>query len=297
MFTFPDTSTITYSYDAGDRPIQIADSINGTITRTYNGRDNLLSEVSPQGTVSYGYDVLGRRTSMTVTGRAPITYTYDDANRLSTITRGAIVATIAYDDSNRPISRSMSTGLLEQIIWSGGYVGEVRYSQSGTFIGNLTYSYDSGGKRTQVGGSLATINLPAPVSSASYNDADRLTVFGAQGFTYDNAGNLLSDGVSTYTWDGRGQLSSITGPATASFQYDPLGRRVGGLGASEVYDGWNIAGQSNGGNTVSMITGDVLDDVLWRTDAFRLSLFHSRYDWQRGWSGRSIRELYHSIQL
>jgi YD repeat-containing protein len=74
-------STISYSYDAGDRLIQAVDSISGTITRSCDGLDRLISEVTPQGSVSYAYDSAGRRTSMTVSGQTAVTYGHDNANR------------------------------------------------------------------------------------------------------------------------------------------------------------------------------------------------------------------------
>ena len=40
------------TYDAGNRVTQIVDSINGTITRGYDGLDRLTSETTPQGSVS-----------------------------------------------------------------------------------------------------------------------------------------------------------------------------------------------------------------------------------------------------
>ena len=49
----------------------------GTISRTYDGMDHLLSETTPQGTVSYPYDHAGRRTSLAVAGQPTVTYTYD----------------------------------------------------------------------------------------------------------------------------------------------------------------------------------------------------------------------------
>jgi uncharacterized protein RhaS with RHS repeats len=48
-------------YDAGDRATEIVDSVAGTIERTYDLRDRLTEEVTPEGTVSYTYDAAGRR--------------------------------------------------------------------------------------------------------------------------------------------------------------------------------------------------------------------------------------------
>ena len=58
----------------------MVDSVSGTITRTFDGLDRLTQEVTPQGTMSYGYDAAGRRTSMTVAGQPSLTYGYDNAD-------------------------------------------------------------------------------------------------------------------------------------------------------------------------------------------------------------------------
>ena len=58
------------------------------LLRTYDGLDRLTSEWTPQGNLTYGYDPAGRRTSMQVAGQPPVTYTYDNANQLRTVTQG-----------------------------------------------------------------------------------------------------------------------------------------------------------------------------------------------------------------
>src|SRR5579872_4467701 len=45
-------STISYTYDAGNRMTQGVDSAGGTITRTYDNLDRLASETTPQGSIS-----------------------------------------------------------------------------------------------------------------------------------------------------------------------------------------------------------------------------------------------------
>src|SRR5205085_611977 len=75
--TYADNSTIRFVYDAGDRATQIVDSASGTITRTYDGFDRILSETTPQGSVTYNYDVEGKRTDMTVGGQTTVSYAYD----------------------------------------------------------------------------------------------------------------------------------------------------------------------------------------------------------------------------
>ncbi|MCW5785248.1 MAG: hypothetical protein KIT39_18180 [Nitrospirales bacterium] len=59
-----DTSTTGYSYDAGNRLVQIVDSLSGTITRIYGDLNRLTEETTLQGSVSFSCSNLpgrGRR--------------------------------------------------------------------------------------------------------------------------------------------------------------------------------------------------------------------------------------------
>jgi YD repeat-containing protein len=51
---------------------QAVDSAGGTITEAYDNLDRLTSETTPQGQISYGYDLAGRRASMTVAGQPQV---------------------------------------------------------------------------------------------------------------------------------------------------------------------------------------------------------------------------------
>jgi YD repeat-containing protein len=55
---------------------------------TYDLLDRLTKESTPRGTVSYAYDVLGRRTSLKINNQRSLSYSYDDNDRLTTITEG-----------------------------------------------------------------------------------------------------------------------------------------------------------------------------------------------------------------
>ena len=84
-------STIAYTYDAGDRLTQAIDSIARTIARSYDGLDDLTEEQTPQGAVTYTYDLAGRRLSMAAASQATVKYAWDNANRLTGITQGGHV--------------------------------------------------------------------------------------------------------------------------------------------------------------------------------------------------------------
>jgi len=130
------------------------------------------------------------------------------------------------------------------------------------------------------GGTLFQSVLPAGVTSASYDPANRLMARTAAGVTasptWDANGNLTSDGVRSYAWDARNRLTAIAG--VASFVYDALGRRQtairGGTATSFLYDGWDVAQEQQGGTpSADLLLGLGVDErfarngVTFLTDA------------------------------
>src|SRR5437870_13904170 len=82
---------------------------------------------------------------------------------------------------------------------------------------------------------------------------------------------MTSDGTHSYTWDARNRLKQIDLGNTASFTYDPFGRRATksniGTGTTFLYDRANAVQEVIGGtNTANSLTGGV-DEVFQRTDS------------------------------
>ncbi len=79
----------------------------------------------------------------------------------------------------------------------------------------------------------------------------------------------LSDGANEYKWNARNQLIEVSGGTTASFVYDPFGRRVSktlaGGTTKLLYDGANAVQETKGSATVNLITGLSPDKTLART--------------------------------
>jgi RHS repeat-associated protein len=145
------------------------------------------------------------------------------------------------------------------------------YANGSTLLGNLTYGYDLARRRVSTAGSYARTNLPMAVSTANYNVANQLTGWGTASLFYDANGNTTSDGTHSYTWDARNHLTSIDAGSTASFAYDPFGRRVSktisGTTTTFLYDKINAVQEVVGGsNTANSLTGR-RDEVFQRTDS------------------------------
>lgn len=271
--SFGTESSVNYQYDAAGRLTRIVDSANGTILRSYDSLDRPLEEVSPQGTASYTYDAAGRRTSMSASGQAVVQYAYDNDDRVVQVTQGSSSAGLVYDNAGRQASLTLPNGISEAYLYNNAsQLTGINYSLGNKSLGNLTYIYDSAGKRIAVGGSFARTAVPTAVANASYDAGNQLTAWGGSTLTYDASGNLLNDGSSKYSWDARGQLVSITGAVSASFQYDPVGRRtsktIGSTNVQYLYDGLNpIEEISAGVPMATLLTGLNTDQYFQRTDS------------------------------
>jgi RHS repeat-associated protein len=209
---------------------------------------------------------------MAASGQSQVAYTFDTANRLQQITQGTTTVQFTYDAASRRATLTLPNG----IVTTYGYdnasqlVG-LNYSLSSTNLGNLSYSYDSVGRRMSVTGSLARTGLPPAVSSTAYNANNQLTTWGTANLFYDANGNMTSDGTHNYTWDARNRLAKIDNGTTAAFTYDPFGRRASknilGTGTNFLFDGVNSVQEVIGGtNTANSLTGGV-DEVFQRTDS------------------------------
>lgn len=270
--TEPDAS-VNSTYDYGDRLTQIVDTASGSISRSYDGLDRLLSETTPTGIVSYGYDAAGRRVTFQVGGQPSLSYGYDDANQLLAIIQGNSKVAFTYDAAGRPKTLTMPNGIVKTYEFSAAdEVTSIGYIKGSTVIGALSYTYNPNGQRVEANGSLATTLIPAGMSGATYDAANRLVNWAGSTKTYDANGNLASDGTSTYQWDSRERLTSIGGSVNGSFSYDSSGRRVAktinGSTTNFVYDGENFVQELAAGSaSATRLTGLLIDQFFTRTDS------------------------------
>jgi YD repeat-containing protein len=203
-------------------------------------------------------------------GGALVSYGYDNANRLTSITQGSNVVQFTYDAAGPRTALSWPSGQRTEYGYdNASRLATLTYKFGTSLLGELQYAYDAAGQRIAVGGNWARTGLPEPLASASYDAANEQVAFGPQNLTYDLNGNLTSDGTNTFVWDARSRLIGITGPAPASFVYDSLGRRrdkaLNTTGTGFVYDGLNpVKGLTALGNS-DILTGPGIDEYLTRT--------------------------------
>jgi RHS repeat-associated protein len=189
-------------------------------------------------TASYNYDAVGRLSDKTLPNGIKATYTYDDADR---------VTSIAYSKTD------------------------------GTVIEVVTYSYDAAGQRISRGdGQAPPSDTAFSATYDEANRLTAITINGEVfSLAYDDNGNLISkiglnSGATIYTWTANNQLAAISGPnVSATFRYDAFGRRiektVNGVTTGFIYDGAQaIAELAGTATSVVYHSGLAIDEVLAR---------------------------------
>ena len=254
--------TVAYAYDAARRLASITQPDGASLAYTYDDVGRLASMTADTGTASrtttYGYDAAGRMTSVTADGRTT-TYAYD-RDRLVTITRpGGITTALAHDPLGRlvDIDHASPTAALAIDITRdlrGDPTAVVRDDGvSSTFshdaMRRITEEvHDVGGTQTRhaythdLVGNRLTDTTAGGTTTASYDDAHRLTSSGPTSYTYDALGRQTSasgpTGSQLLAWDSRDRLTSVTMPdgSTVAFAHAPTGERLGAGGTRRLVD-------------------------------------------------------------
>lgn len=264
-------------------PSQV-DAEHQTVTTTVDhDRTDNSCPATPSLAMSYGYDAgsngIGQRTSMSVTGGASTSWTYDSRGRLDTATHsgpsftGSRVFNWDYDSANRltsltyPANGAVSAETVTysydgawrqtQICISGGGC----YAQSGQYnaLGQPTFRrYGNNAVQGWTYDSLVSrlSRLQVGTDSAAGTFFDR-------SYTYDAVGNitLIADNTTpgipdqTYAYDHRDRLVSWTlGGTLQSYGYDPLGNLTTKAGVVQQY-GANYDGTGAGPHQLRRLTG------------------------------------------
>ena len=246
------TPAVAFTYDAVGRMLTAANGTD-TLTWVYNLAGEMASEQSNRNasTVAYIYDGGGNRLSISLDGTVLLAYAYDDASRLTGITRGSSVFSFGYDDANRRTTLGYPNG----ITTSYGYDTNSRLTTLGASLGatvvtSFGYAYDAAGSRT-------TKTTPDMTESYGYDALYRLTQVGRTGSTTDE---------SFYSYDPVGnRLTTQIGQAVTQSIHDAGNRllsTVGG-GSLRVRGHLNEAGTATvNGQPARMLPGNVFDATI-----------------------------------
>jgi RHS repeat-associated protein len=260
-----DSRQRSFSYDSADRLtgstwLSPTGATVNVLTYTYDNTGNVLTASDYHGTVSAGYDELGRQTGRTDVFGLTLTYSYDPADRRTLVqdSKGGNVTSV-YDNADRLTSRQYSDGT-NTVRVDLGYsdrnqlTGISRYSNltggSANLVGTTSYVYDDAGRVTSVvhkNGTGATLSS----YNTSYDNADRATAdtgpSGTRNYSYDAADQLLTDGTSTYSYELAGNRTQVQTATTTYLYQTGTGNRLSTDGLwSYTYDAeGNLTGKQS----------------------------------------------------
>ncbi|WP_328296185.1 IPT/TIG domain-containing protein [Kineococcus sp. NBC_00420] len=247
-YSDPGTPAVSYTYDADARRTSMTDGTGtSTYTYTYDVTGRPVSITDGAGNViKYGYDAIGRTTSLTYPNGQAITRDYDNGGRVAAITDWAKRrTTFTYDADGDLTATTYPNGV--QV--ANAYDTLARLSSStltnssGTTLAGIAQTRDASGLTTRESGTGAT----AGTLDYSYDTQNRLTGVnttaaaspnGSASFGYDAVNNPTNLAGASQTFNDNGQLTTTTARtlaaagttsatgASTTFGYDALGQRT-----------------------------------------------------------------------
>ncbi len=249
--TYDGVTQATYAYNAVGSLTTVTDS-TGSTTYTYDSRNRVTGIGYPSGkTLSLTYDTAGNIGSMSYCqGALAVNYTYDSRNRVSTVEWNGNSIAFSYDGVGNVTHEARSNGTDSTFGYdANGRIIQINHKKGSDSFAQMTYARDKAGNTT---GETRTLPLLSSLSARSIystvNDANQITKWGSDCYTYDPDGNLASatgtrafsatydhenrltsisrNGITTtYSYDGRGnRTKAVTGSTVSNYHYDHLDR-------------------------------------------------------------------------
>jgi RHS repeat-associated protein len=253
---------LTFGYDALSRNLTQG-SPQGTVSYQYDlaGRRTQTTYPGTGLQVDYDYLVTGEITKVRENGATTgvgvlVSYAYDNLGRRTSLTRGnGTAATYSYDNASRLLQlvEDMAGATHDLTL---GFTFNPASQISSNSRSNDLYRFTAQANGT----TTSTINgLNQIIAQA--------TPSGPRTLTHDGRGNMTSDGTKTYAYSFENMLTSATGGVTLA--YDPALRLYQVTGATATrffYDGPDMIAEYNGSNLLQrrFVHGAGVDEpIVW----------------------------------
>src|SRR5579863_9205385 len=202
--------------------------------------DRLTAKATPEGTLTYTYDTASNVATVTYPNGVESQFTYDELNRVTDVSSQVSGYSYSFGPTGIRTATAEQNGRTVQWTYDGIYrlTGEQVASAPSGKNGSVNYTLDPVGNRLSDTSSLSGVS---PISS-TFNADDELA-----SETYDQNGNVTASGGKTFGYDWQNQLISMTASGTsASLVYDAFGNRVsktvGGVTTKYLVDEMNPTG-------------------------------------------------------
>jgi len=261
------TGATTYQYNLAKQLTSVIRPDGQALSLAYGTGARLATQTLPRGSTTYGYSpTTGHLSTITAPDLGTLSYTYDGSLPLSETWAGAIAGSVsvAYDNNFRVTSRT---------------VGATPIAYTYDADGLLTGSGAETLTRDPLNGLLTGTSLGSSTTTNSYNEFGEMSAFNATfgidnlniSYIRDKLGRITQkveviSGVTTttdYVYDLAGRLTGVAenGVATAVYQYDSNGNRIGGYnkagGILSYYDAQDRLTSWNGTNYTYTANGEL----------------------------------------
>jgi RHS repeat-associated protein len=265
----PSTGTFQRAYDTAGRFYQEQYPDGKTVTHILDSNGNRTRTTWPDGYyVTRAFDQLNRLTDIFLngSGSSSLSYVYDQLSRRSSVTMGNGTSTSYAFSLNNDLA-ALSQNFVGS---SNGYSFSLNnvHQLVGVGMSDNTFVWH-----------------PSAAGTVSYGTADNVNKYptvGAASLTYDGNKNLTSDGTWTYSYDTENHLlTAAAGAVSASYVYDPSGRQaqktVGAVKTRFIYDGLDLIATYDAAGVLQnrYVHGPGMDEpAIQVTAAGVLSFFH-----------------------
>lgn len=210
----------------------VSSACTQTVTSTWDALGRQTSEAGALGAIGYGYDLAGRRISITWPDAFAVGYAWDLSNQVTAVTQGpTTLATYAYDNLGR------RTGITRQngVATTYGYDAASRLNAldqnpaSMAFDLALNFARNPASQliRRDSSNNAYTFAPPSGTTSYTSNGRNQVVTAGTSTITYEvtngtfSSGNISHDGTTAYSYDAANRLLSV---GSKTYAYDPLDR-------------------------------------------------------------------------
>ncbi|MEP4627159.1 MAG: collagen-binding domain-containing protein [Tateyamaria sp.] len=272
-------NTLRYVYDPNSNLVEATDD-DSSVTFTYDERNRLAASTTdgtvgpqPEITLTYTYDFLDRRTSMSDSLGGSTNYDYDPEDRLTELTTpwGAVYS-FGYDDEGRRTSLTSSSGRATTYTYENDLLTRLEHAQSGVPLVDQAFSY---GPDAQLAAILDNLE-PSKSKVIAHDDLNRLVQISegipinqggapipVEDYAYDEEGNRLASHLSAlYSSNEHNQLFVDD---DYHYAYDAKGNRIsrmanaGGDVETYTYDSQNRLIRYASPTTTASYVYDALD--------------------------------------